>query len=82
MRFINSNFIKRKIYKILHRKIRFKLFSLLLPEIKPEMDDFGFREAVTPEDYLSAFNLVYKVFLKERFIQPSPTPFRLYPPPY
>ena len=76
---INKNFIKRKIYKLLPKRFRFKLFSYLLPEIKPELDGFIFRPAQTPEDYLSAFNLVYKVFLKTGFIQPSKTPFRLAP---
>lgn len=75
----NKNYINRKIYKLLPRKIRFKLFSCLLPDLKPELEDFIFRTAVTPEDYLSAFNLVYKVFLKADFIKPSPTPFRLAP---
>ena len=79
MKKLNLNYVKRKIYKALPRKIRFKVLTHFLPEIKPELDDFIFRTAVTPEDYLSAFNLVYKVFLKEKFIKPSPTPFRLAP---
>lgn len=76
---LNSNFIKRKIYKILPRKFRFKLFNYLLPDLNPDLDNFVFRTAVSPEDYLAAFNLVYKVFLKTGFIQPNPTPFRLAP---
>lgn len=76
---INKNFIKRKIYKLLPRSTRLQLASNLLPEVKPSLENFIFRPAETPEDYLSAFNLVYKVFLKTGFIQPSPTPFRLAP---
>ena len=79
MQKINKNFIKRKIYKLLPRKVRFLLFNYLLPELKPELDDFIFRTATSPEDYLSAFNLVYNMFLKARFIRPGPTPFRLAP---
>ena len=76
---LNKNLIKRKIYKFLPQRVRFKLLSYLLPEIKPSLDNFKFRTAVSPEDYLAAFNLVYKVFLKTGFIKPSPTPFRLAP---
>ncbi len=76
---INKNLIKRRIYKLLPKKIRFSLFNYLLPELKPELDGFIFRTAISPEDYLSAFNLVYNMFLKARFIKPGPTPFRLAP---
>jgi hypothetical protein len=76
---INKNFIKRKIYKTLPEKIRLKLLRFLLPAMELNMDDIVFRVAVTPEDYLSAFNLVYKVFVKTGYTSPSPTPFRLAP---
>ena len=76
---INKNLLKRKIFKVLPKAVRYKFFSLLLPEIKTELDSFTFRTATSPEDYLSAFNLVYKAFLKVRFIKPSQTPFRLAP---
>jgi hypothetical protein len=79
MSHINSNFLKRKIYKLLPTVLRLKLFNYLLPEIKLDLDNIIFRPAQTPEDYLSAFNLVYQVFLKTGFVQASPTPFRLAP---
>ena len=75
----NRNLIKRRIYKFLPQKIRFRLLSYFLPEIKPSLENVIFRTATSPEDYLAAFNLVYKVFLKTGYIQPSPTPFRLAP---
>jgi len=77
MKKINKNLIKRKIYKILPEKIRLKLLSRLLPAIELDLDDFVFRTAVTPEDYLLAFHLVYKAFVETGFIKPSTTPFRL-----
>ncbi|MCF6246262.1 MAG: N-acyl-L-homoserine lactone synthetase [Desulfobacula sp.] len=43
------------------------------------MDNIIFRTAATPEDYLSAFNLVYKVFVKTGYTKPCKTPFRLAP---
>ena len=76
---INKNFIKRKIYKCLPQKIRLRLFSYLLPDIEPNLKNFMFRTATSPEDYLAAFNLVYKIFLKTGYIKASPTPFRLAP---
>ncbi|MBU2454046.1 MAG: N-acyl-L-homoserine lactone synthetase, partial [Proteobacteria bacterium] len=69
----------RKIYKILPTNIRLRLLSHLLPEIKLDLKNIAFRTAVTPEDYLSAFNLVYKVFVKTGYTRPSTTPFRLAP---
>jgi hypothetical protein len=44
-----------------------------------ELDNIIFRTAATPEDYLAAFNLVYKVFVRTGYTKPGPTPFRLAP---
>ena len=60
-------------------KIRSKLLQFLLPSIKLNMKNIVFKTALTHEDYLSAFNLVYKVFVKAGFTSPSKTPFRLAP---
>ncbi len=79
MKKINRNFFKRKIYKILPEKIKLKFLRYLLPEIKLNLDDIVFKTAITPEDYLSAFNLVYKVFVKTGYTSPSKTPFRIAP---
>ena len=79
MKKINKNFIKRKIYKILPQKIRLKLMRFLLPAIELNLENIVFRTAVTPQDYLSAFNLVYKVFVKTGYTRPTTTPFRLAP---
>ena len=79
MRNINKNFIKRKIYKLLPGKIRLKLLRFFLPEIESNLDYIEFRAAVTPEDYFSAFHLVYNTFVKSGFIKPSASPFRLAP---
>lgn len=76
---ISINFIKRKIYKALPRKIRLRLLRYFLPDLKPELNGIIFRTAVTPEDYLSSFNLVYRVFVRTGFTSPGPTPFRLAP---
>lgn len=56
-----------------------KILRFLLPTIELNIKNIIFRTAVTPEDYLSAFNLVYKVFVKTGFTSPSKTPFRLAP---
>lgn len=77
MKKLSLNFIKRKIYKALPGRLRLRLLRYLIPELKLEIDNIIFRTAVTPEDYLSSFNLVYRVFVKTGFTQPGPTPFRL-----
>ncbi len=79
MKKISLNFIKRKIYKALPGKIRLRLLRYLLPELKLELDGIVFSTAITPEDYLASFNLVYRVFVRTGFVQPGPTPFRLAP---
>jgi len=60
MKKISLNFIKRKIYKALPGKIRLRLLRYFLPELTLELDGIIFRTAVTPEDYLASFNLVYR----------------------
>ena len=77
MKKINKNLIKRKIYKILPKKIRFRLLRHLMPEVKLNLNNFVFRPAVSPNDYLSAFNLVYRVFVGTGFIKRSSIPFRM-----
>jgi hypothetical protein len=79
MRKISLNFIKRKIYKALPGKIRLRLLRFFLPELKLELDHIIFRTAVTPQDYLASFNLVYRVFVGTGFTRPGPTPFRIAP---
>jgi hypothetical protein len=79
MKKIGLNFIKRKIYKALPGKIRLRLLRFFLPELKLELDHIIFRTALTPQDYLASFNLVYRVFVRTGFAQPGPTPFRLAP---
>ncbi len=79
MRKISLNFIKRKIYKALPGKIRLRLLRFFLPELKLELDHIFFRTAVTPQDYLASFNLVYRVFVRTGFTRPGPTPFRIAP---
>jgi len=79
MRKINKNFIKRKIYKVLPRKFKLKLLRSLLPEFELDLEDIVFRCAETYEDYLSAFNLVYNVFVKTGYVRRSTVPFRLSP---
>ncbi len=79
MQKINLNCGKRKIYKLLPRGIRQKLIRFFLPELKPHIDNVTFKAAVSPQEYLAAFNLVYKVFVESGFTSPSPTPFRLAP---
>ena len=79
MKIFSKNYLKRKIYKSLPSFLRQKFLIHFLPEIQPSLDDFTIRPARSVEEYLSAFNLVYKVFLKARFIKPSPAPFRLAP---
>nr|NJM02115.1 hypothetical protein [Desulfobacula sp.] len=79
MKKIGLNFIKRKIYKALPGKIRLRLLRFFLPELKLELDHIVFRTALTPQDYLASFNLVYRVFVRTGFAQPGPTPFRIAP---
>ncbi len=79
MKKISINFIKRKIYKALPEKIRLRLLRYLIPELKLDLDNIIFRTALSPEEYLSSFNLVYKVFVKTGFTRPGPTPFRIAP---
>jgi len=76
---LNKNFIKRKLYKILPKKIKLKFLRSLLPSIKLNLDNIVFRTAASPEDYLAAFNLVYKVFVETGYTRPCETPFRLAP---
>ncbi|MCM2283267.1 MAG: N-acyl-L-homoserine lactone synthetase [Desulfobacula sp.] len=79
MKKISLNFVKRKIYKALPGKIRLRLLRFFLPELKLELDHIIFRTALTPQDYLASFNLVYRVFVKTGFTRPGPTPFRIAP---
>ena len=79
MKKIGLNFIKRKIYKALPGKVRLRLLRFFLPELKLEPNHIVFRTALTPQDYLASFNLVYRVFVRTGFTQPGPTPFRLAP---
>ncbi len=79
MKKINTNYIKRKLYKMLPGKIRLQLMRFLLPAVEMNLDNIVFRMAETPGDYLSAFNLVYRVFLETGYIKSNRTPFRLAP---
>lgn len=79
MKKISLNFIKRKIYKALPGRTRLKVLRFFLPKLKLELDHIVFRTAVTPEDYLASFNLVYRAFVKTGFTEPGPAPFRLAP---
>lgn len=76
---INKNFIKRTIYKKLPKKIKLKLLRFLLPAMELDLEDIFFKPAETIEDYLSSFNLVYKVFVKAGYTCASTMPFRLAP---
>ena len=79
MKTITTHLIKRRIYKALPEKIRLRLLRFFLPELKLALDGITFRAAATPQEYMAAFNLVYRVFVRTGFTRPGPTPFRLAP---
>lgn len=79
MKKLDKNAIKRSVYKILPKNVRNRLLPYMLPQINLDLDQISFRTANTPNEYLAAFNLVYKVFVDRGFVQPSSAPFRLAP---